>query len=224
MELNRALTELERSYDDSRAEMHLDAGRTLRRVVDTALDASTTSRRSARSMAAPTARSSRSRRSTAAGRPRCAVWTPGSNPGVLRPITFDPRCWPRDGSDLVYVHLGHPIVQKGRSDCCAARCSAWTAPLDRVTAVVVEDLPAVVRGRGDPAGAGRARRPAAARGGVPHRHPAAGRRAMAEEKAEEVLDHAARRASDLILAEPATSATSSWTCGTLTARRCAPGC
>ena len=61
------------------------------------------------------------------------------DPGVLRPITFDPAF--ADGRpDLVYVHLGHPIVQKAQR---LLRRSLWSADssLSRVTAVVVDDLP-----------------------------------------------------------------------------------
>ena len=60
------------------------------------------------------------------------------NPGVLRPITFDPVA-AEGRSDLVYVHPGHPIVQKAQR---LFRRSLWSvdAPLNRVTAVVVDGL------------------------------------------------------------------------------------
>ncbi|MDI3279566.1 ATP-dependent helicase, partial [Arthrobacter sp. AL08] len=60
-------------------------------------------------------------------------------PEFLRPITFDPKA--SDGrNELVYVHLGHPIVQKSQR---LLHRSLWSvdSPLSRVTAVVVDDLP-----------------------------------------------------------------------------------
>ena len=57
---------------------------------------------------------------------------------MLRPITFDADA-AEGRDDLVYVHLGHPIVQKAQR---LLRRSLWSvdSPLNRVTAVVVDDL------------------------------------------------------------------------------------
>jgi hypothetical protein len=109
-------------------------------------------------------------------------------PGVYRPITFDEDA-ANDREDLVYVHLGHPIVKKAQR---LLRRSLWSAdaPLNRVTAVVVPDLPesfvaAVTRmvlvGRG-----GLRLHEEIFLAGVRLR----GRRAMAEERAEARLDQA----------------------------------
>ena len=58
-------------------------------------------------------------------------------PDVLRPITFDPTA-AEGRADLVYVHLGHPIVQKAQR---LLRRSLWSvdSTLNRVTAVVIDD-------------------------------------------------------------------------------------
>ena len=40
------------------------------------------------------------------------------DPGVLRPITFDADA-AGGRTDLVYVHLGHPIAAEGRPACSA---------------------------------------------------------------------------------------------------------
>jgi hypothetical protein len=120
---------------------------------------------------------------------------------VLRPITFDSAA--ADGrSDLVYVHLGHPIVQKAQR---LLRRSLWSvdSSLNRVTAVVVDDLP-------ESFVAAATRMVLVGRGGVRLHEEVflvgvrlKGRRAMAEEKAEAALDHALD-GDALTLADPAT--------------------
>jgi hypothetical protein len=109
-------------------------------------------------------------------------------PGVLRPITFDPAA-AEGRSDLVYVHLGHPIVQKAQR---LLRSSLWSvdSPLSRVTAVVVDDLP-------ESFVAAVTRMVLVGRGGVRLHEEVflvgvrlRGRRTMAEEKAEAALDQA----------------------------------
>ena len=108
------------------------------------------------------------------------------NPGIRRPITFDPAA-AKDRTDIALVHLGHPIVSKAQR---LLRRSLWSAdsPLHRITAVVVEDLPesfvaAVTRmvlvGRG-----GLRLHEEVFLAGVRLR----GRRAMAEDKAEDALN------------------------------------
>lgn len=109
-------------------------------------------------------------------------------PGVLRPITFDPAA--ADGrGDLVYVHLGHPIVQKAQR---LLRRSLWSvdSTLNRVTAVVIDDL-------AESFVAAVTRMVLVGRGGVRLHEDVflvgvrlRGRRAMAEERAERALDHA----------------------------------
>jgi hypothetical protein len=109
-------------------------------------------------------------------------------PNVARPITFDPDV-AQGRNDVVYVHLGHPIVQKAQR---LLRSALWSAssPLNRVTAVVVDDLP-------ESFVAAVTRMVLVGRGGVRLHEDVFltgvrlhGRRTMAEEKAEEALDKA----------------------------------
>jgi superfamily II DNA or RNA helicase len=187
IELNTRLTELERGYDASRADLHLEP-QNLRRVVDTALrinhqlplqpigDQDT----DAEVFAVPAL--------TAGWQDSLKGLDTRLNPGVLRPITFDPAA-AEGRSDLVYVHLGHPIVQKAQR---LLRRSLWSvdSPLNRVTAVVIDDLP-------ESFVAAVTRMVLVGRGGVRLHEEVflvgvrlRGRRAMAEEKAEKALDHA----------------------------------
>lgn len=189
MELNARLTQLEQGYDASRTEMHLDPAN-LRRVVDTALRINHQS---------PLVPHHDFARDTDAEVFDLPTLTSGWHdtlrgldtrlrPGLLRPITFDPNA-AEGHSGLVYVHLGHPIIQKAQR---LLRRSLWSvdSPLSRVTAVVVDDLEesfvaAVTRmvlvGRG-----GLRLHEEVFLAGVRMK----GRRAMAEEKAEAALDKA----------------------------------
>lgn len=189
MELNARLTQLEQGYGESRTEMHLDPAN-LRRVVDTALrinhQAALIENRDfaqdtdAEVFTVPTL--------TVGWHDTLRGLDTRLNPGVLRPITFDPEA--ADGrSDLVYVHLGHPIVQKAQR---LLRRSLWSvdSPLSRVTAVVVDDLE-------ESFVAAVTRMVLVGRGGVRLHEEVflagvrlKGRRAMAEEKAEAALDKA----------------------------------
>ena len=110
---------------------------------------------------------------------------------MLRPITFDPAA-AEGRNDLVYVHLGHPIVQKAQR---LLRRSLWSvdSPLNRVTAVVVDDL-------AESFVAAVTRMVLVGRGGVRLHEEVflagvrlKGRRAMAEEKAEAGARPGARR-------------------------------
>lgn len=92
-------------------------------------------------------------------------------------------------SDVVYVHLGHPIVQRSQR---LLRSALWSAssPLSRVTAVVVDDL-------AESFVAAVTRMVLVGRGGIRLHEEVflagvrlQGRRAMAEEKAETALDQA----------------------------------
>lgn len=192
MELNARLTQLEQGYDESRTEMHLDPAN-LRRVVDTALQINHQS---------PLIDNHEFAQDTDAEVFTVPSLTTGWHdtlrgldtrlkPGELRPITFDADA-AEGRADLVYVHLGHPIVQKAQR---LLRRSLWSvnSPLNRVTAVVVDDLEesfvaAVTRmvlvGRG-----GVRLHEEVFLAGVRLR----GRRAMAEEKAEAALDKALDR-------------------------------
>lgn len=189
MELNARLTQLEQSYYASRAEMHLDPAN-VRRVVDTALrinhqlplvpNYDFAQETDAEVFTIPEL--------TAGWRDTLRGLDTRLNPGELRPITFDPRA-AEGRADLVYVHLGHPLVQKAQR---LLRRSLWSvdSTLRRVTAVVVDDLEesfvaAVTRmvlvGRG-----GTRLHEEVFLAGVRLR----GRRAMAEERAEAALDKA----------------------------------
>jgi superfamily II DNA or RNA helicase len=192
MELNARLTQLEQGYDESRVEMHLDPAN-LRRVVDTAL------RINHQAALIPNLDFAEDTDAEVFSVPSLTTgWHDALRgldtrlaPGELRPITFDPAA-ASGRADLVYVHLGHPIVQKAQR---LLRRSLWSvdSPLDRVTAVVVDDLEesfvaAVTRmvlvGRG-----GVRLHEEIFLAGVRLR----GRRAMAEEKAESALDKALDR-------------------------------
>lgn len=192
MELNARLTQLEQGYDESRSEMHLDPGN-LRRVVDTALRINHQSPLVANyDFAQDTDAEVFTVPSLTAGwHDTLRGLDTRLKPGDLRPITFDADA-AEGRADLVYVHLGHPIVQKAQR---LLRRSLWSvdSPLNRVTAVVVDDLEesfvaAVTRmvlvGRG-----GVRLHEEVFLAGVRLR----GRRAMAEGKAEAALDKALDR-------------------------------
>lgn len=211
IELNARLTELEQGFDESRGEMHLEPAN-LRRVVDTALridhqlplipipyDPEDPQGRNAseftvrllprREQSSSTAPSwfevpqvSRPWQGTLKG-----LYT-RLQPNLARPITFDPDV-AQDRNDVVYVHLGHPIVQKAQR---LLRSALWStsSPLSRVTAVVVDDLP-------ESFVAAVTRMVLVGRGGIRLHEDVFlagvrlhGRRAMAEEKAEAALEQA----------------------------------
>jgi superfamily II DNA or RNA helicase len=187
LELNARLTQLEQGYDESRSEMHLDPAN-LRRVVDTALRINHQSPLVLIGDEATDAEVFELPTLTSGWHDALRGLDTRLSPGVLRPITFDASA-AKERNDLVYVHLGHPIVQKAQR---LLRRSLWSvdSPLSRVTAVVVDDLPesfvaAVTRmvlvGRG-----GLRLHEEVFLAGVRLR----GRRAMAEEKAESALDQA----------------------------------
>jgi len=190
MELNARLTELEQGYDQSRADMHLDPTN-LRRVVDTAL------RINHEPLLMPSYDLAQDTDAEVFDVPALSSKWRGTtvgldtrlNPGVTRPITFDSTLAAEGRSDVVYVHLGHPIVQKAQR---LLRQSLWSAssPLERVTAVVVDDL-------AESFVAAVTRMVLVGRGGVRLHEDVFlagvrlhGRRAMAEEKAESALDQA----------------------------------
>lgn len=192
IELNARLTQLEQGYAKSRTEMHLDPAN-LRRVVDTALRINHQSvlienhefvkDTDAEVFTLPTL--------TTGWHDTLRGLDTRLKPGELRPITFDPDA-AEGRADLVYVHLGHPIVQKAQR---LLRRSLWSvdSPLSRVTAVVVDDLE-------ESFVAAVTRMVLVGRGGVRLHEEVflagvrlKGRRAMAEEKAEAALDKALDR-------------------------------
>lgn len=140
MELNRQLTELSRTYEDRKAQMHLTPANA-RRVVDTALtltaqpplkeDFSLAEDIDAPVFSVP---------------PLGSAWQHALegldtrlNPGVWRPITFDDKA-AEGRTDLVHVHLGHALMQRSARVLRSALFSV-DAPVNRVTAVLVDDLP-----------------------------------------------------------------------------------
>jgi len=194
LELNARLTELEQGYDASRSDMHLEPAN-LHRVVETAL------RINHQLPLAPNYEFAQDTEAdifdvpalTAGWRDTTKGLYSTLRPEVARPITFDQHALEKaDGStrnDLVYVHLGHPIVQKAQR---LLRRSLWSvdSPLNRVTAVVVDDLP-------ESFVAAVTRMVLVGRGGIRLHEDVFlagvrlhGRRAMAEEKAEAALDQA----------------------------------
>ncbi len=135
--LNRELTDLSRTYEEQRAALHLSPN-TSHRVVDTALrltaqpplreigDADT----DAEVFAVP-AVGNRWQQAVAGLATRL-------HPDVLRPITFDPEA-ARGRTDLVHVHLGHPLMAKSARILRSALVGS-DSRINRVTAVVVPDL------------------------------------------------------------------------------------
>jgi superfamily II DNA or RNA helicase len=194
-ELNKRLTELSRTYDQTKAGMHLTP-ENARRVVDTALELT--------------------------GQPPlrpCLFdldadvfevpslgpsWQPALRgletrlkPDVPRPITFDDKG--RGRGDVVHVHLGHAIAQRSARILRSALFSV-DSPVHRVTAVVVDGLPQscvaavsrlVLVGRG-----GLRLHEEVFLTGIRLRG-----QALSEAKAEDVLD-VALDAQDLVLAPP----------------------
>ncbi|MDR1387561.1 MAG: DISARM system SNF2-like helicase DrmD [Propionibacteriaceae bacterium] len=139
VELNRQLTELGRTYDDRKEAMHLTPASS-RRVVDTALriaNEPTLMETGHQDTDAevfevpPALRRSNSWRATLAG-----VAT-RLKPDQLRPITFDQAAGQKP--DLVYVHLGHALMQKAARTLRASLFGS-DSKVNRVTAVVVPDL------------------------------------------------------------------------------------
>jgi superfamily II DNA or RNA helicase len=162
LELNARLTELEQGYDESRSQIHLEPDN-LRRVVDTAL------RINNQLPLVPIADPFIPYDPDGDVKPADTQVFEVPNltlgwqvalrgldivlkPGERRPITFDPAAMEirepdgaggvtvRRRNDLAYVHLGHPLVQKAQR---LLRRSLWNvgSSLNRVTAVVVDDLP-----------------------------------------------------------------------------------
>ena len=192
-ELRAELTRLEQNHGQLRRDLHLDPAN-LRRVVDTALRINHQS---------PLIENHHFAQDTDAEIFTVPSLTTGWHgtlrgldtrlkPGEPRPITFDADAAETVGTDLVYVHLGHPIVQKAQR---LLRRSLWSvdSPLSRVTAVVVDDLE-------ESFVAAVTRMVLVGRGGVRLHEEVflagvrlKGRRAMAEEKAEAALDKALDR-------------------------------
>ena len=139
LELNRQLDELSRTFEAKLEDLHLTPAST-ERVVATALHITRQpalrlvgdDRTDARVLEVP---------------PLTARWQKSLDglatklaPGVQRPITFDADA-ARDRTDLVHIHLGHPLLQRSAR---LLRNALMTgrAEVNRVTAVVLDDLDA----------------------------------------------------------------------------------
>lgn len=136
--LNRQLTDLARTYEDRKEQMHLTPWNA-RRVVDTAL--TVTSQPTLRDVGDPDT-DAQVFTVPALGK----AWHTATiglatrlHPDQPRPVTFDDAA-ARGRSDLVYVHLGHPLLQKAARTLRGSLFSTGTR-INRVTAVVVEDIP-----------------------------------------------------------------------------------
>ena len=136
--LNRELTELSRTYDDQRAALHLSA-ETSRRVVDTALRLTLQPPLEDVGDADTDARVFRVPAVGSRWQPAVAGLGTRLKPDVMRPITFDPAA-AKGRTDLVHVHLGHPLMAKSARILRSALVGG-DARINRVTAVVVPDLP-----------------------------------------------------------------------------------
>lgn len=141
IELNRRLTELSRTYDVRKAEMHLTPANA-RRVVDTALtltaqpplvpDDSFAQDLDAEVFRVPNLGS--------AWQPALRGLDTRSEPGVPRPITFDDKAAQGRHKELVHIHLGHALMQRSARVLRSALFSV-DSPVHRVTAVIVDGLP-----------------------------------------------------------------------------------
>ncbi|WP_256842152.1 DISARM system SNF2-like helicase DrmD [Ornithinimicrobium cryptoxanthini] len=137
MALNRQLTELARTYDDTKIDMHLTPGN-LRRVVDTALELSSQpllnevgdDRTDAQVFEVPDL--------GPAWHDALRGLDSRLEPGVYRPITFDDHA-AEGRDDLVHVHLGHGLMQKSARMLRSSLFSSDTS-IHRVSAVVVDGL------------------------------------------------------------------------------------
>ncbi len=145
IKLNAQLTRLEQGFDASRRQMHLDPFN-LRRVVDTALHLDHQLPLIATEYDADDVHGEGEAVKIFGVRPWSGRWQDTLKGlatrlqlEIPRPITFDPAV-AHGRSDVVYAHLGHPIVQRSQR---MLRSFLWSSasPLNRLTAVVVEGLP-----------------------------------------------------------------------------------
>ncbi len=136
-ELNRSLTELSRTYQDRKAEMHLTPANA-QRVVDTALVL--TSQPPLRVVeGADPAEVLEVPALGSAWQSALRGLETRLSPGVLRPVTFDEEI-ARERDDVVYLHLGHPLLQRSARILREALFNV-DSPVHRVTAVVADGLP-----------------------------------------------------------------------------------
>ncbi len=137
IELNRRLTELSRTYAERKVEMHLTPGNA-RRVVDAALALTAQPPLVEVGHADTDAQVFTVPGLGSAWQPALRGLDTRLEPGVPRPITFDDQA--TQVTDLVHVHLGHALMQRSTRVLRSALFSV-DAPVNRVTAVVVDGLP-----------------------------------------------------------------------------------
>ena len=138
-ELNRQLTELGRTYEERKEAMHLTPANE-RRVVDTALAATH------QPLLVPTAHPGTDTDAEIfdvpdlgrSWRPALAGLDTRLKPGEFRPITFDAQTSGQT-PDIVYVHLGHALMQKA-ARVLRGNLFGTDSAVNRVTAVVIPDL------------------------------------------------------------------------------------
>lgn len=141
VELNRQLTKLESDFDETRMKMHLEP-ENLRRVVDTALELNNQQKLvpnfDLRDADTPDIEVFDIPDLTAGWLPALKGLEHRLRPEVRRPITFDAE-FAAGRDDVVFVHLGHPLVQKAQR---LLRSTLWSSDssLNRVSAVEVEGL------------------------------------------------------------------------------------
>ena len=137
-QLNRQLTDLSRTYDQRKVEMHLTPSNA-RRVVDQAL--AVTNQPQLVEIGNQIAEGPVFR--VPALGPAWQHTLEGLAtrlaPDELRPITFDEHA-AQGRTDLVHVHLGHPLLQRSARLLRSALFSV-DSPVHRVAAVVIEGLP-----------------------------------------------------------------------------------
>lgn len=137
-QLNRQLTELSRTYEQRKVEMHLTPSNA-RRVVDRALEITNQPQLAEIDFHDTDALVFRVPAPGPAWQHTLHGLATRLAPDQLRPITFDERA-AQGRTDLVHVHLGHPLLQRSARLLRSALFSV-DSPVHRVTAVVIEGLP-----------------------------------------------------------------------------------
>lgn len=141
IELNKQLTKLEANFNETQVKMHLEP-ENLRRVVDTALELNNQQKLipnfDLRDADTPDVEVFDIPDLTSGWNVALKGLEHRLRPEVRRPITFDSE-FATGRDDVVYVHLGHPLVQKSQR---LLRSALWSSDssLNRVTAVEVDGL------------------------------------------------------------------------------------
>lgn len=137
-DLNRALTQLAKSYDVQKERMHLKPSNS-RRVVDTALTLTNQPTLVEEGSRAHDAEVFRVPDLGKSWQDAVKGLDTRLQPGISRPITFDDSVLQGGFEDIVHVHLGHGLMQKASRVLRASLFNAESA-VNRVTAVVVPGI------------------------------------------------------------------------------------